>query len=152
MTALVYLEDSRPVHLPGMRACRSKDRKRRAPQCTGERAREHFGSSFYMLFSSPWACTMQIGLRQERCSIWSPHSVLGPSFDLSLLYLKSSLWSLDLPLTFLCSIWSPHSGPWTFLWPFSVLFLQAFPFLVFWSPPFWTPFPYSNYLKIRFFV
>ena len=22
----------------------------------------------------------------------------------------------------------------------------AFPFLVFWPPPFWTPFPYSNYL------
>ena len=33
-----------------------------------ERAREPFSSSFYMLFSSPWACPMQTGLRQECCS------------------------------------------------------------------------------------
>ena len=33
-----------------------------------EREREPFSSSFYMLFSSPWACPMQIGLRQECCS------------------------------------------------------------------------------------
>ena len=43
--------------------------------------REHFGSSFYMFFSSTWACPMQIGLSQECC----------------LFCLKSSLWSSDLP-------------------------------------------------------
>ena len=32
------------------------------------------------------------------------------------------------------------------LGPPFVLFSQAFPFLVFWPPPFWTPFPYSTYL------
>ena len=37
------------------------------------------------VFSSTWACPMQIGLSQECC----------------LFCLKSSLWSLDLPLTFL---------------------------------------------------
>ena len=35
---------------------------------TQERERERaLGSSFYM-FSSPWACPMQIGLSQECCS------------------------------------------------------------------------------------
>ena len=38
VTALFYLEDSRKIHLQGVRACRSKDGKRRAPQCAGERA------------------------------------------------------------------------------------------------------------------
>ena len=32
------------------------------------------------------------------------------------------------------------------LGPSSVLFLQAFLFLVFWPPQFWTPLSYSNYL------
>ena len=50
----------------------------------GEKERKRFGSSFYA-FSFTWACLMQIGLSQER----------------SFFYLKSSLWSLDLPLTFL---------------------------------------------------
>ena len=45
-----------------------------------------------------------------------------------------------------CSTWSPHSGPQTFLWPSSVLFLRAFLFLVFQPPSFWTTFPYSTYL------
>ena len=48
------------------------------------RERECFGSSFYM-FSSTWAHTMQMGLSQECC----------------LFCLKSSLWSSELPLTFL---------------------------------------------------
>ena len=47
------------------------------------------------VFSSTWACPMQIGLSQECC----------------LFYLKSSLWSSDLPLTFLCSIFSGFSLP-----------------------------------------
>ena len=84
VTALFYLEDSRKIHLQGVRARRYKDTKRRAPQLTAER--EPFGSSFYMFFffssSSPWACPMHIGLGQE---CWD-------------FYLKSSLQSLDLPL------------------------------------------------------
>ena len=51
---------------------------------TREEERARFGSSFYV-FVSPWACPMQIGLSQECCSF----------------YLKSSLWSSDLPVTFL---------------------------------------------------
>ena len=52
----------------------------------GERKRE---KALWLLllyvFSSTWACPMQIGLSQKCC----------------LFYLRSSLWSLDLPLTFL---------------------------------------------------
>ena len=47
------------------------------------------------VFSFTWACPMQIGLSQECC----------------LFYLKSSLWSSDLPLTFLCSIFAGFSLP-----------------------------------------
>ena len=105
VTALFYLEDSRRIHPRSVRACQPKDLKEREWRSTwgrgrereGERKstrrwerekkreRERFGSSFYMFFSSTWACPMQIGLSQECC----------------LLYLKSSLWSSDLPLTFL---------------------------------------------------
>ena len=58
----------------------------------GERERKAFGSSFYMFFSSPWACPMQTGLSQECCPTR-----------------KSSLRSSDLPLTFLCSIFPGFS-------------------------------------------
>ena len=40
VTALFYLEDSRKIHLRGMRARRPKDEKRRAPQRVGERERD----------------------------------------------------------------------------------------------------------------
>ena len=72
-------------------ACRHVNPK--TPMVRG-RVREPFGSSFYMFYSPPWACPI-------------------------LFYLKSSLQSEDLPLTFL-----------------SVLFLWAFPFFVFQPPPF----------------
>ena len=73
----------------------------------GERVREKvLWLLFLYVFSSTWACPMQIGLSQECC----------------LFCLKFSLWSLDLPLTF----------------------------LVFQPPPFWTPFPYSTYLTLPF--
>ena len=57
VTALFYLEDSRKIHLRDVRACRSKDTRRRAPQRGGERERASFRSSIYM-FVSPWACPM----------------------------------------------------------------------------------------------
>ena len=40
VTALFYLEDSRKIHLRGVRARRFKDAKRRAPQRAGQRERE----------------------------------------------------------------------------------------------------------------
>ena len=50
VTALFYLEDSRKIHLRGMRVRGSKKAKRRAPQRMGvgeqERESESFGSSF----------------------------------------------------------------------------------------------------------
>ena len=60
-----------------------------------ERERARFGFSFYMFFSSSWACPMQIGLSQECC----------------LFFLRSLIWSSDLPLTFLCSIFMGFSLP-----------------------------------------
>ena len=60
VTALFYLEDSRKIHLRGVRARRSKDTKRRAPHHAGEREkermqawgreREPFGSSLCFFF------------------------------------------------------------------------------------------------------
>ena len=72
----------------GVRGEGERERKReRVHVCTREREskRKRFGSSFYMFFSPTWACPMQIGLSQECC----------------LFCLKFSLWSSDLPLTFL---------------------------------------------------
>ena len=70
VTALFYLEDSR----------RERERKERTH--AGERVRE---KALWLLllyvFSSTWACPIQIGLSQECC----------------LFCLKSSLWSSDLP-------------------------------------------------------
>ena len=47
----------------------------------------------FISFSSPWACPMQIGLSQVRC----------------FLYLRSSLWSLDLPLFYFRGLFSSLS-------------------------------------------
>ena len=75
VTALFYLEDSRNIHLRGVRARRSKDVKRRAPRCVGQRERTRaLWLLFLYVFFSPRACPMQVGLRPERCSTWSPHS------------------------------------------------------------------------------
>ena len=64
--------------------------------CGGGREREKvLWLLLIYVFSSTCACPMQIGLSQECC----------------LFYLKSSLCSLDLPLTFLCSIFMGFSLP-----------------------------------------
>ena len=98
VTALFYLEDSRKIHLRGVRARRSKDAKRRAPHLVGggEREREHFGSSFYVLFLPPGPAVCKLGLARSAVLPEVLTLVLGPSFE-----------------------------------PSSVLFLRAFPFLVF---------------------
>ena len=62
VTALFYLEDGRKIHLSGVRARRSKETRRRAPQRAGERerGRTSFGSSVYMFicFSLPVLCKL----------------------------------------------------------------------------------------------
>ena len=86
-------------------------KEKRVEECVGrEKERERVCERALWLlllyvFFSTWACPMQIGLSQE-CYLFC------------LFCLKFSLWSSDLPLTF----------------------------LVFQPPPFWTPFPYSTYL------
>ena len=83
-------------------------------------------------------CTSMQGRERERKS---PLARLFICFSLPLV-LPYANWSA------VCSTWSPHSGPRTFLWPSFVLFLWAFPFLVFQPPPSWTPVSYSNYLTL----
>ena len=99
-----------------MRACQPKESKRRewrrvqGRERESERGRERERAHAHRrekerdkvlwllllyVFASTWACPMQIGLSQECC----------------FLYLKSSLWSSDLPLTFLCSIFAGFSLP-----------------------------------------
>ena len=96
VTALFYLEDSRKAHLQGVRARRSEDTKRRAPHRVGDSERERERESslaplfICFFFPPPWACPMQIRLRQERCSTWRPYSS---------------------PWTFLCSIFTGFSRP-----------------------------------------
>ena len=74
VTAPFYLEDSRRVS--------DRERERKEHRHAGEKVRE---KALWLLllyvFSSTWACTMQVGLSQECC----------------LFCLKSSLWSSDLP-------------------------------------------------------
>ena len=51
VTALFYSEDSRKIHLWGVRAHRSKDARRRALQCAGERERKRErASELWLLF------------------------------------------------------------------------------------------------------
>ena len=80
VTALFYLEDSKKIHVWGVRARWSKDAKRRAPQRAGERERELAWAPLFMCFS--------LGLSYVN---WA-------SQECCLSYLRSSLWSLDLLL------------------------------------------------------
>ena len=116
------------MHPGSMSACQPKDAKREWRSVEGgrerksartwerERERKRFGSSFYMFFPPPGPALCKLGLARSA----------------------------------VCSTWGLHSCPCfvqrTFLWRSFVLFSRAFPFLVFLPPPFWTPFPYSNYL------
>ena len=78
VTALFYLEDSRKIHLRGVRARRSKDTRRRAPQCVGER--ESWLWLFYLY------AYLSLGLSYVN---WA-------SRECCLFYLRSSLCSSDL--------------------------------------------------------
>ena len=83
VTALFYLEDSREIHLWGMRAGRSKDPRRRAPQRAGERERELALAPLFICLSlpGPVLCKLgQPGVLFVLPEVLTP--VLGPSFVL----------------------------------------------------------------------
>ena len=79
-------EKKRVGECEGERESERGRERERAQACRREREKAPW--LLLYIFSSTWACPVQIGLSQECC----------------LFYLKSSLWFLDLPLTFLCSI------------------------------------------------
>ena len=85
VTALFYLEDSRKIHLRGVRAHRSKDMRRRAPQHAGERERERelaLGPLFICLsLPGPVLCKLgHPGVLFVSPEVLTP--VLGPSYVL----------------------------------------------------------------------
>ena len=101
VTTLFYLENSRKIHPRGVRACRPKDAKRRAPQCVWEGGRERaLWLLFLYVFFLPLGLPYVHWAGQECC----------------LFYLRSSLWSLDLPLYYFCALFPSlsfshrHSG------------------------------------------
>ena len=81
VTALFSLEDSRKIHLRGVRARRSKDTRRRAPQRVGDRERELALAPLFICFSlpGPVLCKLgQPGVLFVLPEVLTP--VLGPSF------------------------------------------------------------------------
>ena len=76
------------------RTQRGERERTRVPVCVGEREPQPFGSSFYMFFFF-----LPLGMPYVN---WA-------SQECCLLYLRSSLQSSDLPLTFLCSIFTSFS-------------------------------------------
>ena len=92
VTALFYLEDSRKIHLQGVRACRSKDMRRRGPQRVGEIERELALAPQFM-FISPWTCPVYIGpARNVVYFTWGPHS--GPQTFFCSIFVGFSLLCL----------------------------------------------------------
>ena len=83
VTALFYLEDSRKIHLQGVRACQSKDMRRRGPQCVGEIERELALAPQFICLSLPGPVLCKLG--QPGVLFVFPEvltPVLGPSFVL----------------------------------------------------------------------
>ena len=81
VTALFYLENSRKIHLRGMRARLSKDTRRRAPQCAGQRERELALALLFICLSLPGPVLCKLG--QPGVLFVLPEVltlVLGPSF------------------------------------------------------------------------
>ena len=83
VTAVFYLEDSRKIHLRGVRARRSKDTRRRAPQRAGERERESYlwllflYVCFFFFYPGPVLCKLgQSGVLFVLPEVLTP--VLGP--------------------------------------------------------------------------
>ena len=103
VTALFYLDNNRKIHSQGVRACRPKDARRRVPQRVGERERARESSrplAILFMFFLPLGLPYVNWVSQECC----------------LFYLRSSLWSSDIPLFYFCGLFSSlsfshrHSG------------------------------------------
>ena len=119
ITALFYLEDSRRIHPRSIRACQPKDVKRREWGSTPVRGREGGGERE--------RDRERARERAHACGGGQGESPLVPLFmflpppglpcanwatqECCSFYLKSSLGSSDLPLTFLCSIFAGFSRP-----------------------------------------
>ena len=83
VTALFYLEDSRKIHLRGVRARRSKDARRRAPQRVEEGERQLALAPLFICLSLPGPVLCKLG--QPEVLFVLPEVltlVLGPSFVL----------------------------------------------------------------------
>ena len=83
VTALFYLEDSRKIHLQGVRARRSKDARRRAPQRVEEGERQLALAPLFICLSlpGPVLCKLgQPGVLFVLPEVLTP--VFGPSFVL----------------------------------------------------------------------
>ena len=98
VTARFYLEDSRKIHLQGVRARQSKDTKRRMPQHAGWLG-EREGGPLALLFMfllppGPALCNLGLVRRAVLPEVLTP--VLGPSFDLSLFYFRGLFPSLSV--------------------------------------------------------
>ena len=81
--ALFYLEDSRKIHLRGVRARWSKDMRRRAPQRAGGRERELALAPLFICLSLPGPVLCKLGppgVLFVLPEVLTP--VLGPSFVL----------------------------------------------------------------------
>ena len=83
VTALFYLDNSRKIHLRGVRACRPTDAKRRAPQSAGA-AWGVGGGELWLLFVSPGPVLCKLGQPGVFILPEVLTPVLGPSFVLFL--------------------------------------------------------------------
>ena len=88
VTALFYLEDSRKIHLRGVRARWSKDTGRRAPQRAGERERESWLWLLY-LYVYPSLGLSYVNWASQECCLF---------------HLRSSLRSSELLLFHFCGL------------------------------------------------
>ena len=92
VTALLYLEDRRKIHLWGVRARWSKDTKRRAPQHAGERERELALAPLIICFSLPGPVLCKLG---QPGVLFVLPEVLTPVSDLPLFYFHGLFPSLS---------------------------------------------------------
>ena len=109
VTALFYLEDSRKIHLRGVRARRSKDTRRRAPPRVEVRERER-ESRLWLFYLYVY---LSLGLSYVN---WA-------SQECCLFYLKSSLRSWDLLLFHFCGLFPSLSCSRCHLDSFSLFYL-----------------------------
>ena len=149
VAALFYLDNSRKIHLRGVRACQLKDAKRRVPQREGERERErertHVGER-ECTHVGAWGrerekARMHTWEREHACMRERERAYarggererkrFGSSFYMFFPPPGPAPCKLGLARSAVCPTWGLHSGPQTFFWPSFVLFSRASPFLVF---------------------